>query len=67
MLAALMWIDSPAFIGPFSNRTQGSDFSVFMGIVVGGLVYWLLARRTVPAEAVQDIPTSGAPALDATG
>ena len=50
MLASLAWIDSPAYVGPLSSRTHGSDFSVFTGIAVGALVYWLLARRSVPAE-----------------
>jgi nucleobase:cation symporter-1, NCS1 family len=50
MIASLAWIDSPAYIGPLSSQTYGSDFSVFTGIAVGGLVYWLLARRSVPAE-----------------
>jgi purine-cytosine permease-like protein len=60
MVAALMWIDSAAFVGPLSNRTNGSDFSVFAGIIVGGFVYWLMARRSVPLEATdaQDAPAA---------
>lgn len=50
MVAALMWIDSPAYVGPLSSRTQGSDFSVFTGLLVGGLVYFVLACRSVPKE-----------------
>ena len=50
MLAAAMWIDSPAFVGPLSRATNGSDFSVFMGLAVGGVVYWALARRSVAGE-----------------
>ena len=60
MVAALMWInaafDVPAYTGPISNHfpgAQGSDFSWALGIVVGGAVYWLLARRSVAAEAVR--------------
>ena len=53
MVASCLWIDSTAFVGPFSSRTSGSDFSFFMGLVVGGLVYWLLGRRSVRAEASQ--------------
>jgi purine-cytosine permease-like protein len=50
MIASLAWINSPAFVGPLSSRTSGSDFSVFTGIAVGGLTYWLLARRSARAE-----------------
>ena len=50
MVAAALWLNSAAFVGPLSSRSHGSDFSVFMGIVVAGVVYWLLARRTVPTE-----------------
>lgn len=51
MIAAAMWIDSSAFVGPLSSRTAGSDFSVFMGIVVAGVAYWLMAGRKVRREA----------------
>ena len=50
MVASCLWIDSSAFVGPFSSRTSGSDFSFFTGLLVGGLVYFLLARRSVRAE-----------------
>jgi purine-cytosine permease-like protein len=50
MVAACLWIDTTAFHGPLSSRTGGSDLSFFMGLVVGGLVYYLLARRSVQAE-----------------
>ena len=45
--AACLWLSSPAFIGPLSSRTQGSDFSFFMGIAVSSLVYLLLGRAKV--------------------
>ena len=67
MLAALLWIDSPAFVGPLSNRTNGSDFSVFTGIIVGGLVYWLMARRSVPSEEDPATPAASAQTLEPTG
>ena len=55
--AALMWINAmyynPSYIGPFSSRTNGADLSWLVGIVVGGLAYFLLAFRSVPAEAEQ--------------
>jgi len=50
MLAAATWIDSPAFVGPLSSRTNYADFSVFMGLIVGGLAYYLLAGRLVKQE-----------------
>lgn len=50
MIASLASINSPAYMGPLSSRVSGSDFSVFTGIAVGGFTYWLLARRSVPAE-----------------
>jgi nucleobase:cation symporter-1, NCS1 family len=53
-----------AYVGPLASRiggttylgnshtvlASGSDFSVFMGLIVGGLLYWLLAARKVKAE-----------------
>jgi nucleobase:cation symporter-1, NCS1 family len=58
MVAALMWInaafDFPAYTGPISNHfpgLAGGDFSWALGIVVGALLYWLLAARSVPKEA----------------
>ena len=56
MAASLMWINSPAYTGPLASRAGGSDLSVFTGMAAGGLVYWLLARRTVPAE--ESMPVS---------
>jgi purine-cytosine permease-like protein len=50
MVASCLWIDSSAFVGPLSSRTSGSDFSFFTGLLVGGLVYFVLARRQVEAE-----------------
>ncbi|MGH3234065.1 MAG: purine-cytosine permease family protein [Streptosporangiaceae bacterium] len=51
MVASCLWIDSAAFAGPLSSRSAGSDFSFFTGLVVGGGLYYLLARRSVAAEA----------------
>jgi len=57
MVAALMWINAafafPAYTGPISNHfpgLQGGDLSWAIGIVVGGGVYYLLARRGVKKE-----------------
>jgi NCS1 family nucleobase:cation symporter-1 len=53
--AAYLWLNASsggvlASTGPLSSRTDGSDFSVFIGLAVGGLIYWLLARNPVTAE-----------------
>jgi purine-cytosine permease-like protein len=52
MIAAALWLNAYSpYVSPLSSRLGGSDFSVFTGFAVGGAVYWLLARRTVRAEA----------------
>jgi NCS1 family nucleobase:cation symporter-1 len=60
MVAALLWINAsfafPAYAGPISNHfpgLAGGDFSWAIGIVVGALVYWALAGRSVPREEAQ--------------
>jgi purine-cytosine permease-like protein len=54
MVAAAMWLNAYSpYVGPLASRiggSLGSDFSVFGGLLVGGAVYWLLARRTIRAE-----------------
>ncbi len=66
MIASALWINSAAFVGPLSTLTGGSDFSVFMGLVVGGAVYWLLAAKGVRGEtALLDL--DGADDADAVG
>ena len=57
MVAALFWIYAPtavpSYVGPISNHFpgfQGSDFSWAVGILVGGVTYYLLARRDVRRE-----------------
>jgi len=47
------------------RRVAGSDFSVFMGLLFGGVTYWLLARKSVRADgeatpAVQAAPSAAA-------
>jgi purine-cytosine permease-like protein len=52
MIASLMALDAyPHYVSPISNATNGADFSIFTGLLVGGVVYYLLARRSVQAEA----------------
>jgi purine-cytosine permease-like protein len=54
MVAAAMWLDTTVWQGPLSRATNGADFSIFMGTIVGGLAYYLLARRSVPREVAVD-------------
>jgi nucleobase:cation symporter-1, NCS1 family len=57
-VAAAFWLNafsstSLSYVGPLASRIGGpfgSDFSVFIGLIVGGLVYWVLASRSVRAE-----------------
>jgi nucleobase:cation symporter-1, NCS1 family len=54
-VAAYLWLNASsagvlAATGPLSELTDGSDFSVFMGLLVGGLVYYVLAGGAVRAE-----------------
>ncbi|MGZ4169394.1 MAG: purine-cytosine permease family protein [Solirubrobacteraceae bacterium] len=60
MLAAASWLDTTVWKGPLSTATNGADFSVLMGALFGGGVYWLLARRSVPAEASATPPAAAA-------
>jgi NCS1 family nucleobase:cation symporter-1 len=53
--AAYLWLNASsggtlASTGPLSSRADGSDFSVFIGLIVGGLIYWVLAGRAVRSE-----------------
>jgi hypothetical protein len=48
----------PAYSGPISNHfpgLTGGDFSWALGIVVGSLVYWALAGRSVRQEAAAQV------------
>jgi purine-cytosine permease-like protein len=54
MVCAALWLNAyPPYVAFFSSRNGGplgSDFSVFIGLFVGGVVYVLLARKSVRAE-----------------
>jgi nucleobase:cation symporter-1, NCS1 family len=54
MVCAALWLNAYSpYVGPLASRvggTIGSDFSVFIGLFVGALVYLLLAWRSVRAE-----------------
>lgn len=53
--AAASWLNAyPAWTSaPLSQATGGSDFSVFMGALFGGGLYFLLTRRSVRREAAE--------------
>lgn len=55
MIAAALWLNAYSpYVGPLASRiggALGSDVSVLAGLVTGGGLYWLLARRGVRAEA----------------
>jgi hypothetical protein len=52
--AAAAWLNAYSpYVGPLAGRTGGrigSDFSVFAGLIAGGVVYYVLAGRSVRAE-----------------
>ncbi|HTU37595.1 MAG TPA: cytosine permease, partial [Acidimicrobiales bacterium] len=45
----------PTWLHEISYHNQGADFSIFLGIGVGGGVYYLLARKSVARQKVQQI------------
>jgi cytosine/uracil/thiamine/allantoin permease len=51
--ASVLAFDQEFYVGPIANifGNGGADFSVFTGVVVGGIVYFLLAGGTVRREA----------------
>jgi len=55
--ASVLAFEQEFYVGPIARAfgNGGADFSVFSGIIVGGLAYWLLAGPRVRREAdVQD-------------
>ncbi len=48
MIASALWLNSPLLQGPLSHLFNNSDMSVFTGFIVGGVLYWILARVLVP-------------------
>jgi nucleobase:cation symporter-1, NCS1 family len=54
MVCAAFWLNAYSpYVGYFASRNGGplgSDFSVFIGLFVGGIVYFVLARNSVRAE-----------------
>jgi nucleobase:cation symporter-1, NCS1 family len=66
MVCAAFWLNAYSpYVGYFAARNggpDGSDFSVFIGLFVGGIVYYALASRQVRAEG----QATAAPAAPAT-
>jgi nucleobase:cation symporter-1, NCS1 family len=54
MVCAAFWLNAYSpYVGYFAARNGGplgSDFSVFIGLIVGGVLYYVLAAREVRAE-----------------
>jgi purine-cytosine permease-like protein len=52
MAAAASWLNAyPAWISPLSKLTSDADFSVFMGALFGGTLYYLLCKAQIRREA----------------
>jgi purine-cytosine permease-like protein len=55
MFAAMMWIDAAYYYplnytSPISNATNGADFSWLFGMIVAGVVYWVLSFSSIRRE-----------------
>jgi NCS1 family nucleobase:cation symporter-1 len=50
MAAAALALDTTFYVSPISSATGGADFSVYMGLVVGAVVYAALAGAQVKRE-----------------
>ena len=50
-VAAVMALATPFYLGPVSSATGGADFSVFAGMGVAAIAYYVLAARAVRREA----------------
>jgi nucleobase:cation symporter-1, NCS1 family len=63
MVCAALWLNAYSpYVGYFASRNGGSfgsDFSVFIGLFVGGAVYFLLARKSVRAEGEATAAAAG--------
>jgi purine-cytosine permease-like protein len=56
MITAALWLNAfSPYVGPLASRVGGSfgsDFSVFIGLIVAGVAYFLLAGSKVRAEGM---------------
>jgi nucleobase:cation symporter-1, NCS1 family len=50
-VASILALNQTFYTGPIASATGGADFSVFTGVVAGGLTYLVLAARSVRAQA----------------
>ena len=59
MFAAMMWIDAlfyfPSYVGPISNATYGADLSWLFGMVVSGVLYYILSVRSIGREVASQV------------
>lgn len=60
---SLLMIDTTVYSGPIANALSGADMSIPVGFTVAALVYWVLARTSVAAEAANPPPEQAAPRL----
>ena len=52
MAAAMATIDlSPHYVSIISSVTNGADFSVFAGLIVGGFAYFILAGKSIRSQS----------------
>ncbi len=58
MAAAAAWLHTAVWKGSLSSLSDGADFSVCMGAIAGGTLYWLLARRSVVRERGEPAPSA---------
>ena len=51
-VAMVPFFSTGLYTGPVANAAQGADFSLFIGLPVSGVLYWVLCRNIdVDAEA----------------
>lgn len=50
MLASALFINTTLFIGPLSSDVSDADFSALSGLVVSGVLYFVLARRAIARQ-----------------
>jgi NCS1 family nucleobase:cation symporter-1 len=63
IVVSLLRIDTTVYAGPIANALGGADLSIPAGFAVTALVYWALARTSVPAEAAAPSDAGSAAAL----
>lgn len=50
-VVSLCWVNTSVFVGPISQATGGTDFSTVAGFLVGGGVYYALARNKIGEDS----------------